>query len=218
MKNLMLAVIAFSFLITSCGSAKQTGSGNTDNHPTAGHDTSMSASDSGSDNSMTAIMMKHMDQMKNMKSTNDPDQDFALMMKHHHEGATKMAQLELSKGNNKDLKSMAQLMINDQSKEIEELNHFISNHALGNNSTNDKFYHECMHMMKDNPMNMDDKTSDTDHQFANMMISHHEQGIRMSEIYLKHGKHEELKTMATNMMSKQNGEITKLKEWQTNHN
>ena len=60
------------------------------------------------------------DQMKAMPMSGRVDQDFASMMKVHHQGAVKMAQEELAKGKQAGLKQMAQQMITDQQREIAE--------------------------------------------------------------------------------------------------
>ena len=60
------------------------------------------------------------DQMKSMPMSGKVDQDFAGMMIAHHQGALTMAQEELAKGKHAELKKMAQMMIDDQQREIAE--------------------------------------------------------------------------------------------------
>ncbi len=60
------------------------------------------------------------DQMKSMSMSGNVDQDFASMMIAHHQGAVTMAQEELTKGKHAELKKMAQMMIDDQQREIAE--------------------------------------------------------------------------------------------------
>lgn len=42
-------------------------------------------------NAMMKAMQSGMNQMMSMKMTGDPDHDFAMMMKMHHQGAVEMA-------------------------------------------------------------------------------------------------------------------------------
>ncbi len=56
--------------------------------------------------------------------TKDVDKDFAGLMIIHHEGAIEMAKIQLQHGKNDALKSMAQTMIDVQTKEIEQLKKF----------------------------------------------------------------------------------------------
>lgn len=60
------------------------------------------------------------DQMKSMPMSGKVDQDFAVMMRMHHQGAVTMAQEELAKGQHTEMKQMAQQMIGDQQREIVE--------------------------------------------------------------------------------------------------
>jgi uncharacterized protein (DUF305 family) len=57
---------------------------------------------------------------KAMQTNADVDKDFAVMMRSHHEHAVAMAKMQLKHGMSAELKKMAQEMINDQQKEIEE--------------------------------------------------------------------------------------------------
>ncbi len=52
--------------------------------------------------------------------TGNADKDFALMMIPHHEAAISMANDLLAHGKNPELKKMAQKIIDDQTKEIED--------------------------------------------------------------------------------------------------
>ena len=58
-------------------------------------------------------------EMKMMKSTGNPDKDFAAMMISHHQGAVEMAESYLKYGKDEELKKMASKMIEDQKNEIQ---------------------------------------------------------------------------------------------------
>ncbi|MNV64898.1 hypothetical protein D3C71_1575620 [compost metagenome] len=77
---------------------------------------------------MEAHQMEAMDGMKAMNMNmmqgmmkKDADVAFVCGMIAHHMGAISMAQVELKHGDNADAKAKAQKIIDDQSKEIEEL-------------------------------------------------------------------------------------------------
>jgi uncharacterized protein (DUF305 family) len=74
--------------------------------------------------SMMSLMQSNINQMKAMQTTGNPDNDFAVMMKTHHMGALEMAQLEVAQGQEPQLKQMAQKLIDEQQREIAELNTF----------------------------------------------------------------------------------------------
>jgi uncharacterized protein (DUF305 family) len=52
------------------------------------------------------------------------DREFIDMMVPHHQGAIRMARVELDKGQNAELKKIAQAIVDSQAKEIEEMNAF----------------------------------------------------------------------------------------------
>lgn len=67
-------------------------------------------------NEMNQMMVKHLG-----KQDKDYEKRFIDMMIPHHEGAVMMAEHALKNANEPELKKMAQKMIDEQSKEIEQL-------------------------------------------------------------------------------------------------
>jgi uncharacterized protein (DUF305 family) len=65
----------------------------------------------------------HITMMKNMHQpfTGNPDVDFRVHMIPHHQGAIDMAKVALKHANDADTKKMAQKIIDDQEKEIAEM-------------------------------------------------------------------------------------------------
>lgn len=53
--------------------------------------------------------------------TGDADKDFVMMMIPHHQGAIDMAQIELKYGKDETLRAMAEMIIQAQQKEIQEM-------------------------------------------------------------------------------------------------
>lgn len=78
------------------------------------------AQDMGYEKEMLDAHKKMMEDMMAMKSTGDPDKDFAMMMVPHHQGAIDMAEVELKYGKDPVMKKMAQDIIDAQRREIEE--------------------------------------------------------------------------------------------------
>jgi uncharacterized protein (DUF305 family) len=220
-----LFIAGITAVLTACNSEEQQ-SGTSTNTDTASHSGVHGAhtASSGTTNStgdtiaiagqsMMSLMQRNMDQMKAMPSTGNPDNDFAAMMKTHHMGALEMAQLEVAKGQNPQLKQMAQKMIDEQQQEIAQLNSFLSGHQA--HGGGDAFYKDVMRQMNNMKMDMDHSGS-MDKQFAQMMIPHHQGAIDMARSYLKSGAHEEqLKTMANKIIQDQQQEINDLQAWLT---
>ncbi len=97
-------------------------------------------------------------------------------------------------------------------------------YALGNNESN-MSANQNQHIMPDDSMmhgQMDDmmtglrgKTGDAfDQAFISEMIVHHEGAVDMAEAALMYAKHEEIKQMASAIISAQTAEIKQMQEWQ----
>lgn len=87
------------------------------------------ATDSGASAAGTAMseaMKDSMTGMQDMKMSGNPDRDFAMLMKMHHEGAVKMAEVELKHGKDPKLRHMARDIIAAQKKEIKEFDQWLS--------------------------------------------------------------------------------------------
>ncbi|MBC7653463.1 MAG: DUF305 domain-containing protein [Oligoflexus sp.] len=79
-------------------------------------------------NQMMSIMHGLLDKMGAMQKTNDPDNDFAMMMKMHHQGAIEMSNEELKSGDDAQMKKTAQMIIDAQTVEIGQLTAFLNSH------------------------------------------------------------------------------------------
>ncbi|WP_431257176.1 DUF305 domain-containing protein [Roseateles chitinivorans] len=66
--------------------------------------------------------------MQGMKLSGDTDMDFAMMMKMHHQQALEMAKVQVQQGRSAPLKTMAQKIIDDQTKEIAQLDAWMQQH------------------------------------------------------------------------------------------
>lgn len=75
---------------------------------------------------MKAMMKDNNEMMASMEMTGNPDIDFALMMRSHHQGGINMAEAELRDGKNPKMRKMAKTIIAAQKKEIAQLNQFLS--------------------------------------------------------------------------------------------
>ena len=75
-------------------------------------------------------MMKHMgEKMSSMQMSGDPDVDFAMMMRIHHQGAIDMANAELSNGKDPQMKKMAKAIVSAQKKEISQFDAYLAKHG-----------------------------------------------------------------------------------------
>jgi len=164
-------------------------------------------------NQMMSIMHQMMAKMDTLKMTKDPDNDFAIMMRIHHQGAIDMANLELKSGSDATMKQMAQSIIKSQQEEITQLTTFLQSHKP---HLNDPDF-DTMQMMT---MTKGGKQADLqiingriDHDFAILMIGHHQSAIENSRLELLHGQEQSMKTMATNIITAQQTEIGEFQDW-----
>lgn len=212
-------VITTTFLAWSCNdntsnTANQGNDSATSQSSNAAHDTSQSmANESTTGNAAyTASMNSMMERMKNVKMTGDFDVDFANMMIEHHQGGIDMAQIEVTQGRDEKLKAKAQEILTKQKDEQRKLRDFASSykpsgmkHGEGELQTN---MNEMMSMMQSMKM-----SGDVDKDFATMMMHHHEHGIAMAKMEVKHGMSDELKKMAQKSIDDQQKDNKELQAW-----
>jgi uncharacterized protein (DUF305 family) len=164
-------------------------------------------------NVMMSEVHEMMSEMDTMDMSGDPDTHFAKMMKGHHQGAIEMAQIEIAQGTDASIKTMAQTMLNAQTQEISDLNMFLADHIP--HAENDEFNMEMEHsMMKmHNNIDLQAVNGNIDHDFALLMIFHHQSAIEMADIVLHYGHEPEIADMAQMMKEDQEMEIEQLQNW-----
>lgn len=196
MKNLLLLVACVSVvLFTACSKD--------DELKLQNHD----------DNQMMALMHQMMNKMDTAQKTNDPEIDFARMMRMHHQGAIDMSNLELQQGKNDSMKRTAQKIIDEQQAEIQQFNTILASLTVDNSDP--AFTMEQIENMMKGGKTADVQliTGDIDNDFATLMIGHHQSAIDNASAYLHHGNNAQLKMMATNIIMSQTKEIQELAEW-----
>lgn len=166
---------------------------------------------SSASDAMMKVMQSGMSRMMSMKTTGDPDHDFALMLKMHHQGAVEMADLEIKQGKNAKTKALATRIKSTNQKEIKELDQFLSSHKPQSSSS--KVGKMNMDMMHSGTHSM---TGKADHDFASLMAQHHQQGVDIAHAFLKEGKTEKMKTMASKVIKMQTKEVDELKRLEAN--
>ena len=165
------------------------------------------------DSVMMSIMHSMMDKMMAMQMSMDPDDDFAMMMKMHHQGAIDMANEELKSGDDAKMKELAQKIITAQQAEIVQLDAFLAVHNP--HMTSSAFHEQMMNEMEESRKQADLQiiNGDTDHDFATLMIGHHHSAIENSRLELIYGHDTAMKTMAQKIITDQQAEIKELQDW-----
>jgi uncharacterized protein (DUF305 family) len=163
---------------------------------------------------LMTIMHTMMMDMSMMKPTGDPDNDFAMMMTMHHQGAINMANEELKNGKDTEMRAMATSIIAKQQDEIKQFNAFLTAHPA-----HAPFVPEFATMQDANMMRMDQAndlrplTGDTDYDFAQLMVDHHQSAIENADLELKYGREATTKTLAQNIITEQKMEIDQFQTW-----
>jgi len=216
--KLLITLSAAMYLITSCnnGATNDTSADTTSKSSIKNDkmDNKMSMSDTMKmDNGLMTSMNTMMDKMSSMKMSGDFDMDFANMMIEHHQGAIDMSNEELKSGTDEKMKNMAQKTITKQKEEIGKLQSIIQSYKpmkmeMGKHDELSEMTGEMKAKMSDMKM-----TGNMDKDFATMMISHHEDAVKMSKDELSHGMNASLKEMAKKGIDDQTKEITEFKTW-----
>ncbi|WP_285546244.1 DUF305 domain-containing protein [Dyadobacter frigoris] len=164
-------------------------------------------------NQMMTVMHDMMAEMETMKMTQDPDIDYAEMMKMHHMGAIEMAELEVKSGTNSEMKTMAQAIVDAQKKEITQLDSFLATSTP--TTMNMEFHMQMMEGMNRMGKQADLQiiTGNIDQDFATLMIGHHQSATEMAQMQLLMGKNTQLKSLSTMIVEEQNKEIAQFQTW-----
>jgi len=91
---------------------------------------------------------------------------------------------------------------------------FAADNAKGGSGSQELHQSMMSGMEKMHDMKM---SGDTDKDFADMMIAHHEQAIEMSKAVLNHGDDPEVQKKAREIIAASEKDIRDLKKWQTEH-
>lgn len=154
------------------------------------------------DSRLVHSLQRMSDGIDDVRTTNDPDQDFALKMKVHHRGAINMADYEILRGDDSEVLEMADSIIDGHTMEIAKLDSFLNAHSVVVDSVNGKQFNDAAEeamekldsLVKVIPLN-----KETDHDFLVLMIEHHKNGVEIADAELEFGKEVELKAMVTEM-------------------
>jgi uncharacterized protein (DUF305 family) len=161
------------------------------------------------------------DHTKMKASSNSTDVSFAQGMIPHHEQAIEMAKLVSSRSDNEDVKALAEDIVNAQDPEIKKLRAFLKSVDEPENSSHSMHGEESMNEQmgmatEDQLSEMQDATGpEFDQLFLDHMIRHHEGAVDMANEELKDGTNSDMKTLARDIISAQEKEITLMKKLQS---
>ena len=165
------------------------------------------------DSEMMAILHSMMRSMDSLTMTNDPDIDFANMMKVHLDGGIAMGSLEMEKGNDPFLVELASQVTSQNKKDIVSLDSFLVIRPL---IVSDSRYREqaetALEIMSNNA-DLQLLTGNMDHDFAILLIQHHLGALDLVDLQIQFGFSADLKMIAGKIKNKQLKEIQLLQDW-----
>ncbi|WP_224996046.1 DUF305 domain-containing protein [Cesiribacter sp. SM1] len=164
------------------------------------------------------------------------DQSFAQLMIYHHQGAINMAHQVMQSGDNAEISNRARQMITTKQQEIDRLQQFAANSAgtttqqmgttgttgasgtvTGTTSAEPK---EQLKNATEGTMGQllqENLNGDADHDFAHIMILHHQDAIEMAEVEMQFGENPEVKAIAEQIIQNNRQQIQELDAWRTSN-
>ncbi len=238
--GLLLATV---LILTACGGAGGSGGGNGGDgmqgmdHGASGGDTQASQQASGEETTgggtsgmdMGGTTGGGMEGMQDMEGMDHGSMDMSAMsqemvapngeysdaafvdsMVPHHEGAVEMAEVALDKAEHQEIRTLAQEIIDAQRAEIRLFGQI--REELGGSTT------ETSQEEMDAMMGMPDAAElaqerPFDRAFIDAMIPHHESAIAMAEVALEESEDPEIRRIAEDIVSYQEGEIEQMRQW-----
>lgn len=152
-----------------------------------------------------------MDRLKSL-SGEQFEKEFLSMMIQHHQGALDMAKYAAQNANHQEVKDTAQKIISAQTQEIGEMTDWLK--SWYNSAPQQNAMGEMPGMGMSDMMNLANlKGDEFDKQFLTMMRMHHMSAVEMAQLVPDRATHQELKTLAGNIISSQTTEIQQFESW-----
>ena len=138
------------------------------------------------------------------------EMEFMNAMIAHHQGALDMAKLVADRARHDELKTTAQQIIADQTREINDMTGWLQQwynatpqHNMGN-----------MNMGMGDMAKLEGLTGDAfDQEFLTQMRMHHQSAVEMAQLIPDRATHVELKTLGQNIIRTQTAEIQQFETW-----
>jgi len=156
----------------------------------------------------------------NTQITGTIDKHFIEQMVPHHEGAIAMANLALQKAKHPEIKTLARVIIKDQTKEIQDMRTWYKNwfgEDVPKGSTGmmggGMMSGSGMHMGGQEDIVSLENAADFDKAFIEGMVPHHQLAIMMANMLKSGTNRPEMLQLAENIISSQSKEIQQMQDW-----
>lgn len=158
---------------------------------------------------------------RGMEMRVEVDKPFIEMMIPHHQSANEMAQIALSRAKSPEVKKLAQSIIEEQTREIEQMRTWYkqwygtevptTDMDMGMQSGMDQSMMQ-MEMMDREMMQALENTQDFDREFLRQMTRHHQMATMMAGMVVNSAQHREIRNLAQNIIKSQSAEITQMQK------
>lgn len=148
------------------------------------------------------------------------DEAFIADMLAHHEGALNMSEQAMAVTAHEEIRTLASNIVQSQSGEIMQMRTWQKSWGYKETMSGGHGSHGGAGMdMGGDMVEMQNKLQGLkgeayDKEFLKQMILHHEQAVEMSQYAATNAKHQEIKDLASAVISAQTIEIEQMKQWQ----
>ena len=160
-----------------------------------------------------------------MEKTTEVDKTFIEMMIPHHQGAVEMAQMAVNQAKNPEVKKLAESIIKDQNREVQQMQTWYKQWygaQIPTNNMNMQMHHgmgqEMMMVMQQQEM-MDKEmmaalqnASNFDRKFLREMTNHHQMALMMAGMVVDSAVRPETRKLAQSVIQSQSAEIEKMRQ------
>ncbi len=207
MRIAILASMLLALALTACGGSTTEPASS----PASSPSPSVTAASPVSSATTSMPDMGHMGASHTETGTLD-DQQFITMMIPHHQMAIDMARIALERAEHPELKQAAQNIISAQQREIDQMTAW-RHEWFGDTTPGASAPLTAGQMGMDMDMNALKTAEPFDKAFIDGMIPHHEGAITMAKAMLPATQRPEIKDLANQIITAQEGEISQMQEW-----
>ncbi|PMB03919.1 DUF305 domain-containing protein [Fischerella thermalis CCMEE 5273] len=153
------------------------------------------------------------------------DKPFIEMMIPHHQSAIEMAEITLSRSQNPEVRKLAESIIEEQTREIEQMRTWykqwygteVPMTDMNMDMRNEMGEAMMIAMQQQEMMDREmiealKNASDVDQEFLRQMIRHHQMATMMAGLVVNSGRHREIRDLAEAIIKSQSAEIAQMQQ------
>ena len=178
--------------------------------------------DQAFDRESDRVLGTMMRDMEEMMMTSDPDMDFAMMMKMHHQGSIDLGTAQIQYGKHAEAKQLAEMAIEGDKGSQGRLQAFLDQHPTPE-KIDPNVYKQFKKEMKTAMKQMIQayarvpNTPDVDVDFVRRLIEHHKGAIAMATLQFKYGNDASPTDEAGIIITEQAGALKELATFANKH-